>query len=78
MPCSAYLQWGLVKSKAGEGRFKISQKERLFIPFGTEVLLGATSQCTPTYCNLQKRPFSPLPFGHKENIPRNSIEKRAY
>ena len=29
-------------------------------------------------CTLKKRPSSLLQFGQEENIPGNSIEKRAY
>ena len=31
-----------------------------------------------SFCNLQKRPSSPLQFNQEEDIPVHSIERRAY
>ena len=60
MPCSAYLYGGLIKNKAGVGLFQISQKERLFIFYDNQLLLGVISQCGPLLEPSKKG--LPLPF----------------
>ena len=67
-----------MKVKGEVGLFQISQKERLFISYGNQVLLGVISQCNPPSCTLQNMPSSPLRFGQEEKIPGHSTERRAY
>ena len=45
------------KNKGGVGLFQISQKERLFISYNNQVLLGIISQCGPSSCTLSKKAF---------------------
>ena len=77
MPCSAYLQGGLIKNKGGVLLVQISQK-RLFHLLWQPSALGVISQCDTYSCALQKRPSFSLQFGLAENIPGHSIEKRTY
>ena len=68
MPCSGYLQGGLISNKGGLGLFRISQRTHFFIFYVNQVLFGVISQCVPPSSTLQKRPSSPLQFGQEENI----------
>ena len=67
MSYSAYF-----KNKGRIRLFQISQKERLFISYDNQVLLGVMSQCGSPSCTLQKRSSSPPHFGQEENIPGHS------
>ena len=58
--------------------FQISQKDRLLISYDNQVLLVVIAQCGPVSWTDQRRAFSPLQFGQEENIPGNSIERKAY
>ena len=51
----------LIKNKGGIGLFQISQKERLFISYNNQVLLGVISQCAPSFFYHPKKPL-PLTF----------------
>ena len=62
----------------GVGLFQISQKDRLFYLLWQPSTPGGNFKCSPPSCTLQKRPYSPLQFGQKQNMPEQSIERRAY
>ena len=48
MSCNTYfLSGGLIKGKGGAKLFQSSEKERLFISYDNQVLLGIISQCDP-------------------------------
>ena len=68
MPCSGYLQGGLISNKGGLGLFRISQKDTLFHLLCQPSALWSNLTMRPPFFHLQKRPSSPLQFGQEENI----------
>ena len=67
------------QQRSGRIIFKFHKRTDFFVFYDNQVLLGVISQCAPLPSPpLQKRPSSPLQFGHEENIPGYSTERRAY